>query len=125
MSQISPVSLYPWAQWLPSIRRIFTPFPRYGVMWTAYSNRAPVVFYSLKSPSGYRQLVQYLARHPEWEVSFSWSSHRFYAYQCELSSHNHIWLMYQETASGWKLAAQASVAAPNRQSSTRFVPTYS
>ncbi|MCL5971449.1 MAG: hypothetical protein M1499_02680 [Firmicutes bacterium] len=125
MTQTLPVSQYSWVQGLQSIRRIFTSFPRYGVMWTAYSNRTPVVFYSLKSPEGYRQLVKYLARHPEWEVSFSWSSRRFYSYQRELSSHNQNWFMYQETAHGWKLAAQASIAAPNRQSSSRFVPTYS
>lgn len=125
MSQIFPVLQLPWAQWRPSIRRTLTPFPRYGVMWTAFSNRTPVVFYSLKSPSGYRQLVQYLALHPEWEFSFSWSSRRFYGYQRELSSHNNSWLMYQETPHGWKLSAQALLSAPNRQSSTLFVPTYS
>jgi hypothetical protein len=94
-------------------------------MWTAYSEDSPIIFYEVKSPESYHLLAKYLARHEEWEVSFSWVPRRFYAYQRELSRQGLNWLMYQETNEGWKLAAHAHTNAATLPSSTRFVPTYS
>ncbi|MDA8194330.1 MAG: hypothetical protein M0Z53_10080 [Thermaerobacter sp.] len=125
MSQMTPVSEYPWVQALALVGRSVSAFPRYGVMWPAYSNSAPVIFYALKSSQGYHQLVQHLARHPEWQFSFAWSSRRFYGYQRELSNQGHNWLMYQETKTGWKFADHAQAAVATRSPATRFIPTLS
>jgi hypothetical protein len=99
---VLPISSWP----LPTRR-----LPAYGVLWTGSGRTNPVVFYEVRTPASYYQLTHYLARHPDWHWSFDWSRRRFIGYQRELERQGVPWLLYRETAEGWRLE---SVIQPDR-----------
>lgn len=83
-------------------------FPEYGVLWTGRVGTAPVVFYRIRNASSYYTLARYLQRHPEWDSSFHWKARRWTGYQRELEAKGAAWVLYQETAQGWRVSAASA-----------------
>ncbi len=109
-----------------ALRRVFSPFPHYGVMWTDHNDANIVVFYTITQAPSYHQLAQYLKSHDHWDTSFSWTRRRFYAYQRELNQQGHAWLLYEEKPTGWVVSGHNTASAkPAVFASKQFVPRYS
>jgi len=81
-----------------------TKVPPYGVLWTGRQETDPVIFYHIRNDASYQTLVQYLACWPQWEKSFTWTSRRWMGYQHELAHKGAPWILYDETADGWRVS---------------------
>ncbi len=76
-------------------------FPKLLVVFTGRERTAPVVFYQLTTETSYRTLVQFIDRHPKWEVTQGWSKRRFHLYRSERLKQGLDTPYLRETEQAW------------------------
>lgn len=101
-------------------------FPTFLVVFTGTARTAPVVFYQLKTYESYRTLMQFIDRHPHWEVTSGWSKRRFHLYRTERLKQGLTTPHFFETKQGWLRVPEAHwplAAAPKED--ILFAPSFS